>query len=227
VTQMPTKGSRPDTRREPLSAARILRTALAIADAEGLEALSMRRVAAELDATPMALYNHVSSKDELLDGIAGQLLQEIDLSVIDPSDWTKAIKAGYTEFRRVLLAHPNLLPVMQRKTTVTPAAMRPIELALSLLRDAGFGPEEALQAHWVLTGYTMGHVVWQESSPLFDEEGAAEAAMEHRRLLPADQFPRLLEVMPWLEACDMDGAFEFGLDALIEGFKAKIAASTR
>lgn len=224
---MQTKRHGREARREPLTPERILRTAVAIADAEGLESLSMRRVAAELDATPMALYNHVSSKDELLDGIAGQLLQEMDLSMIDVGDWAKAIKAGYTEFRRVLLAHPNLLPVVQRKTTLTPEAMRPIELALSLLRAAGFGPEEALQAHWVLTGYTMGHVVWQESSPLFDEQGAAEAARGRRRLLPADQFPYLVEVLPWLEACDMDGAYEFGLDALIEGFKAKIAASAK
>jgi AcrR family transcriptional regulator len=214
-----------DTHREPLTAPRIIRAAMAIADREGLEALSMRRVAAELDATPMALYNHVAGKDELLDGIAGEMLKEIDLSALDPSDWAGAIKTGYGEFRRVLLAHPNLLQVMQRKTNITPDGMRPIELSLSLLRSAGFGPEEALQAHWVLTGYTMGHVVWQQASPLFDKGGGNEMALEHHRSLPQDQFPCLHEVLPALERCDMESAFQFGLDALIEGFKAQIAAA--
>lgn len=211
------------TRRSPLSAARIFETAMRIADAEGLEALSMRRVAADLDASPMALYNHIPNKDALLDGLAAQLLLEMDLSVIDTSDPATGLRVGYGEFRRVLLRHPNLIQVMERRTSTSADAMRPIELALALLRDLGFSPEESLQAHWALTGFTMGHVVWQMSSPLFDEGAGAAHALEHKRTLPVEQFPCLHEALPWLEDCNMDTAFEFGIGCLIEGFKSRIA----
>jgi TetR/AcrR family tetracycline transcriptional repressor len=211
-----------DTRREPLSRDRILKTAMQIADDEGLEALSMRRIAAELQASPMALYNHVPNKDALLEGLAAQLLLEMDLSALDTNDVPSALREGYGEFRRVLLRHPNLLPVMERKVAVSADAMRPIELALSMLQTLGFSPDQAVFAHWALTGFTMGHVVWQLSSPLFKEEEAAGLALEHKRMLPEDEFPCLHQALPWLEQCDVDGAFEFGIDCLIEGFRAKL-----
>jgi TetR/AcrR family tetracycline transcriptional repressor len=220
---MSLKQTAEETRRAPLSAERIINTALRLADAEGLDALSMRRVAAELDASPMALYNHVPNKDALLDGLAAQLLMEMDLKDIDTSDPAPALRAGYAEFRRVLLLHPNLISVLERRINLSVDAMRPIELALSLLGDLGFSPEEALQAHWALSGFTMGHVVWQKTSPLFDED-QAEHALDHKRMLPADEFPCLHAALPWLEVCDMDSAFEFGIDCMIKGFDARIAA---
>jgi TetR/AcrR family transcriptional regulator, tetracycline repressor protein len=213
-----------EARREPLSAERIVTVAMDIADREGLEALSMRRVASELEATPMALYNHVGGKDELLDGIAGRLLEEMDLSVIDTTDFARAVRTGYGEFRRVLLRHPNLVPVLQRKGDVSPDAMRPVEVALSLLRGIGFSSEEAVLAHWALTGFTMGHVMWQLASPLLDDPSKASHMLDHRRSLPAAEFPCIMAALPFLEACDMDTAFEFGIDALIAGFMAKVAA---
>ena len=219
---MALKESSPESRRAPLSPERIIEAALRVADTEGLEALSMRRIASELDASPMALYNHVSGKDALLDGLAAHLLMEMDLDGIDTGDPASALRAGYGEFRRVLLQHPNLVPVLERRINLSVDAMKPIELALSLLRDLGFPPKEALQAHWALSGFTMGHVVWQKTSPLFDEN-QAEHALEHKRMLPADQFPCLHAAMPWLEECDMDSAFEFGIDCMIKGFEARIA----
>jgi TetR/AcrR family transcriptional regulator, tetracycline repressor protein len=214
-----------ETTRTPLSRERLIAAAMKLADAEGIEALSMRRLAAEFGATPMALYNHVSGKDDLLNEISGRLLQEIDLSGIDPNDWAASLKIGYTDFRRVLLSHPNLLPILQRKSEVSTEAMRPIELAMTLLKSAGFTPEEALHAHWTLSGFTMGHVLWQITTPLLDEldQGLRAGALQHHKMLPADQFPCLHEVLPALEECDMEAAWEFGIDSIIEGFKAKLA----
>jgi TetR/AcrR family transcriptional regulator, tetracycline repressor protein len=217
------------TEKSSLSRARIIERAVEIADVEGIEAVSMRRIASDLGATPMALYNHVANKDELLNGIAGQLLKEIDIAAIDMSDWAEAIKTGYSEFRRVLLRHPNLLPVLQRKTEMSPDALRPIELAVSILQSAGFSPEDALQAHWTLSGFAMGHVLWQMTNPLLD--GEAEGlmtpqimAMNHRRVITADEFPCLTATLPAMENCDMDEAWEFGLDSIIEGLRVKLAA---
>ena len=216
-----------DTQRSALSRDRIVERAIAIADAEGIEAVSMRRIASDLGATPMALYNHVANKDELMNGIAGQLLKEIDVSALDPTDWAKAIKIGYTEFRRVLLRHPNLLPVLQRKTEMSADALRPIELAMSILQGAGFSPEEALQAHWTLSGFAMGHVLWQMTNPLLDNEDGMSTlqahAMHHRRVLSDDEFPCLIAALPAMESYDMDVAWEFGIDAIVDGLKVKLA----
>jgi len=224
---MSAKAGETDTKREPLSRARIVACAVAIADAEGIEALSMRRVAHELGATPMALYNHVGGKDELFNEIAGYLLEEIDISAMDFSDWAAAIKTGYTEFRRVLLNHPNLMAILHRKTEMSADALRPIELAMSLFRSAGFTPEEALRAHWTLTGYAMGHVMWQLTNPLLEEDGGvyslSETIAQQRRALDPHEFPCLLESLPSLEVCDMDAAWEFGIDTIIGGLKAKLA----
>jgi len=216
-----------DTQRSALSRERIVERAIAIADAEGIEAISMRRIAADLGATPMALYNHVANKDELMNGIAGQLLKEIDVSALDPTDWAKAIKIGYTEFRRVLLRHPNLLPVLQRKTEMSSDALRPIELAMSILQGAGFSPGEALLAHWTLSGFAMGHVLWQVTNPLLDnEEGITMLqahAMHHRATLSDDEFPCLIAALPAMESYGMDACWEWGIDAIIEGLKVKLA----
>jgi TetR/AcrR family tetracycline transcriptional repressor len=216
-----------EAQRSALSRDRIIERAVAIADAEGLDAVSMRRIASELGATPMALYNHVASKDELIDGIAGYLLQEIDVSNLDPNDWAAAIKTGFTEFRRVLLAHPNLCPVLQRKTEMSPLAMRPIELALSILQGAGFPPGEALLAHWTLSGFTMGHVMWQMTNPLLDGDDGINSfkdhAMRHRQTLNEDEFPCLFASLPAMESYDMDACWEWGIDAIIGGLKAKLA----
>jgi TetR/AcrR family tetracycline transcriptional repressor len=214
-----------DKKRAPLSRRRILEVAMRIVDSEGLDALSMRRVAAELDATPMALYNHVPNKEALLLGLARRLLEEMDLSQIPLEDPAEALRFGYGEYRKLLLAHPNLIPCVQLKGDVSVEGMRPIELALSLLQRLGFSPEDALRAHWALTGLTMGHVAWQLSSPLFDEGGAAAHILDHRRTLPPGEFPCLLAAIPALEANDMDAAFEFGIDALIRGFQAIIASN--
>jgi TetR/AcrR family transcriptional regulator, tetracycline repressor protein len=216
-----------DIQRSALSRDRIVEQAIAIADAEGIEAVSMRRIASDLGATPMALYNHVANKDELMKGIAGQLLKEIDVSEIDPSDWAAAIKTGYTEFRRVLLRHPNLFSVLQRKNEVSPDALRPIELAMSILQGAGFSPGEALRAHWTLSGFAMGHVLWQMTNPLLDGEDGVTMlqahAMHHRTTLSDDQFPCLIAALPAMESYDMDACWEWGIDAIIEGLKVKLA----
>jgi len=211
-----------DIQREPLSRERILQTALRIVDEEGLEGLSMRRIASDLNATPMALYNHVPNKDALLAGVVGLLLDELDLSRLDPSDPPAALKVGFGEFRKAVLRHPNLLPIMCRKGDFTPDSMRPVELALSLLRAMGFSEEEAIQAHWAMTGMTIGHVMWQIMTPLFDGGEAAEQALAGKRLLPEAEFPCIHGALPFMEDCDMDVVFDFGMDSLIAGFKARL-----
>ncbi|MDQ3955997.1 MAG: TetR/AcrR family transcriptional regulator C-terminal domain-containing protein [Actinomycetota bacterium] len=208
--------------RTPLTRERILRGALAIVDRDGLEALSMRRLGAELGVEAMSLYNHVSSKDELLEGVSGLLLQDIELPDPSNGDWTDVMKTGLLSFRSLLLEHPRVIPIIQSKPDVTPEAFAPIEFSLDVLRRAGFGPEDALQAHWALIGYTLGHVSFQMSSAFSDEESAQGHIALRQEVLPENEFPRLFEVLPFLAECDFDAGFEFGLDTLLAGLKQRL-----
>jgi AcrR family transcriptional regulator len=208
--------------RAPLTGERIMRGALAIVDRDGLEALSMRKLGAELGVEAMSLYNHVSSKDELLEGITGMLLQEIELPDRSLGDWTDVMASGLKSFRRVLLAHPKAIPIILSKPDVTPQAFAPIEFSLDVLRGAGFDPERALQAHWSLLGYTLGHVSFQTSSAMSTDEGTQSHIARHKEALPEDQFPRLFEVLPYIAESDFEAAFEFGLESLLKGLKAEL-----
>lgn len=211
--------------RAPLTRRRILVKALELVDRDGLDALSMRKLAAELGASAMSLYNHVPSKDAVLEGIVEVLLGEIDTSVTENPDWAEGLKAAFQSFREALLAHPNVVPLIALKQALSPEAFRPVEVSLATLRRAGFAPEDALRAHWSLVGFTLGHVGWQVSGPLSDESEADLHSAIVKQRLPAEEFPCLHEVVPFMMECDMNAAFEFGLDALLVGLKAQLGQS--
>lgn len=220
---MTTKAPKSDKLREPLTRDRILDCALLLIDRDGLEELSMRRLATELGVSAMSLYNHVPSKDAVLEGITEKLLSEINLSAVETGKWAEGLRIGFRLFRKVLLEHPHALPCIENKPIVTPDAFRPIELSLSLLVQAGFSPGEALFAHWSLVGYTLGHVSFQINNPLANPEAAEEQmALKLQRLTP-EEFPNLIAALPYTIDCDFDAAFEFGLDTIIEGLRVKLA----
>ncbi len=214
--------------RSSLSRRALLDCALTIIDRDGLESLSMRRLAAEFDVSAMSLYNHVPNKEALLEGVTETLLAEIDLSAADSDDWTEAIKEGFRSFRRVLLAHPNALPLIQTKRAPSPEAFRPIEVSLATLRRGGFDEEGALKAHWLLVGYTLGHVGFMLANPLL--RGDTQEAEASSDLLVAGgeaggEFRNLVECLPFAAGVDIDEVYEFGLDTIIEGLRRRAEAS--
>jgi len=208
--------------REPLTRTRILGCALAVIDRDGLEGLSMRRLAAELEVSAMSLYNHVPNKDALLAGVTEALLGEIDLSAVEHEDWRETLRAGFRSFRAALLAHPNALPLIQSKPVATPEAFRPVELSLATLRRAGFDPAAALEAHWLLVGFTLGHVNFQLSNPLMDPETSEAELLLRKQQLPAEEFPHLFECLPHALGCDFGSAYLVGLDTIIVGLEARL-----
>ena len=216
----------PAPSRRPLTRRRILECSLKIIDRDGLETLSMRKLAAELDVAAMSLYNHVPNKDSLLEGVTEVLLGEIDLASTEKEDWMEAMRDALLSFRDVLLAHPNAMPLIQSKPIMTPEAFHPVEQSLATLRRGGFGPEDALRSHWALIGFTLGHVAFQLMNPLTDPDRAeARMAMTRDNLAPAE-FPCFYESLPFAVGCDFEAAFELGLDALLVGLKARLAGST-
>ena len=203
--------------------------AMALADAEGLEALTIRRLATELGVTPMALYWHFRNKEELLTGLAEQLWSEIDTDLDPAAPWPAQLRGLLESLIHVLRAHPSaseLLIVGEKQST---AALEANEAALEVLHRAGFDPRHASaiarSALW--TGLMLA-MAEPGRDPSMDE---AERTEHQRRkmvslaMLPPDRYPRLVEAAVPLTACDdPDFHYQFGIDLFLHGVEAMAAA---
>jgi AcrR family transcriptional regulator len=150
----------------PLSKQRVVTESIRLADSEGVDKLSMRRLADELGAGVMSLYYYVANKDELLDAMIDVVFDEIGL----PSDrggWKAAMWQRAMSARRVLGRHPWAITLMESRTTAGPANLRHHEAVLACLREAGFSVEMATHVYWLLDSYVYGFAL-QEASLPFD-----------------------------------------------------------
>jgi TetR/AcrR family transcriptional regulator, tetracycline repressor protein len=204
----------------PLSRELIVSTALALVDRDGLTALSMRRLGAELGVDPMAVYYHVPNKDALLDAIVEAVMAEIDLSIDDPSaPAEERILRAARAYREAMLAHINALPIVLSRGPRTPVAMRPVELLIGILRDAGLPPSQAMAGMNALAATvrgTVAMVIDDAADPPTPEELQAMAAV-----FSADEFPHLREAL----LCPGDFLnedFEFGIRALARGLLGSV-----
>ena len=214
------------TERPRLSKAAVVERGLALGDAEGLEAVTIRRLAADLGVTPMALYWHFRSKDELLVGLADSVWTEIDTDVDPAADWSAQLRGLLESLVRVLRTHPSasqLLISGEKRTSE--AAMTANEVTLEVLSRAGFDAEHAtaIARNALFTGIML--VI---NEPGF-EPGLTEAERaEHQRLarvrlslLPPDRFPRLVEAAVPMTACDNpEFHYQLGIDLFISGVQA-------
>jgi AcrR family transcriptional regulator len=220
-------GSGQPRRREPLTRQRVVRAALQIMDTEGLEAVTMRRIGRELGVEAMSLYNHVEDKEDILDSICEEVVGEFEAPTAD--GWAEAARAAAFEYRRLLLAHPNVLTLMtERKRPFNSLnALRVYEYALEVFRSAGLTEMDAIQAFHSFGSYILGAVTMElglmVGSPNEDEEAHREMA----RLVASADLPRLQEALPHMVNCDLDEQFAFGLDLLIDGIRARAANSER
>jgi len=203
---------------QPLSRERIVTTALAVVDRDGLPALSMRRLGAELGADPMAVYHYVPNKGALLDAIVEAVMSEIDLGVDDPAQPAEErIMCAARAYRDTMLAHVNALPIVLSRGPATPAAMRPVELLIGILRDAGLPPSQAMAGMNALAATVRGTVAMVADSgaepPSIDELHAMA------EIFPPDEFPYLREAA--MCAPDyLEADFDFGVRALARGLLA-------
>lgn len=202
---------------DTLTRARIVRAALEIVDEEGLPALSMRRLGAGLGVDPMAAYYHIPNKKALLDAIVEAVMAEIDLAGDDPSASPEdRIMHAAQAYRDALLAHVNALPIVLSRGPSTPEAMRPVELLIGILRDAGLPPAQAMAGMNAIAATVRGSVAMvADSSALAAVEESAAFADQ----FPAGEFPNLRECA--LCPADFLGAgLEFGIRALARGLLA-------
>src|SRR6266568_2084894 len=140
----PAPGTAPaDTQRPRLSKAAVVARAIALADAEGLDALTIRRLAQELGVTPMALYWHFRNKEELLTGLADQFWSEIDTDVDEAAPWPAQLRAMLESLVQVLRTHPSASQLLIAGEKQSPAALEATEVTLEVLRRGGFDPRHA------------------------------------------------------------------------------------
>jgi AcrR family transcriptional regulator len=206
--------------RVPLSRARIVEAALRVMDAEGLEAVTMRRIGRELGVEAMSLYNHVRDKDDLLEGVTEAVLSEFRFEP-DGHDWLSQATAAAGEWRRLLRAHPNVIGLLvERKHPLSsPEAIRPMEIAFELLRSAGLSEKEAVSAFRAIGSFIFGHVLMETGNIAPGPETIEE--MEELRRVAAAEFPRFAELLPEMIECDMDETFSFGLELLLQGLLSR------
>jgi len=207
-------------RRAPLSRERVLRAALVLADAGGIESMSMRKLGEELGVEAMSLYNHVANKDDILDGIVDLVFSEIAL----PSgrgDWKPAMRKRAISAHEALLRHPWAPSLMQSRTKPGPGTLRHHDSVLGRLRTAGFTLVMAAHAVSVIDGYVYGFALQQINIPLQSREQVAEVGQDILRQM-AGEYPHLAEMITkhaMKPGYDYAKEFEFGLDLILDGLE--------
>ena len=204
-----------------LSRGRIVSEAVRIADAAGLDGLSMRKVAARLGAAPMALYRHVVNKDDLLDGMVEVVYAEVD--VRSGVGWQAAMRQRAVDMRMALQRHPWAIGVMEPRTP-GPANLRYHNATLASLREeAGLPLREAVTANSLMDSYIYGSAL-QEKTLGGDIPAEAEARRDTLTTTDpslAQRFPYLIEVVAELGASGYahDEQFEMGIDIILDGIE--------
>lgn len=200
-----------------LSKQRVVVEAVRLADREGVDGLSMRRLAGALGAGAMSLYHYVASKDELLDAMIDIVFEEIELPP-DETDWQSAMRQVAISTRQVLARHPWAIGLMESRTSPGPANLRHREAFTACLRRAGFSVLTATHANWLLNSYVYGYALQAASLPFDTADELAEMAEDvYLPQLPPDEFPYLNESAAALVAAGYDPAeeFTFGLDLVL------------
>ncbi|MGI8574561.1 MAG: TetR/AcrR family transcriptional regulator [Egibacteraceae bacterium] len=205
----------------PLERRTIVATALAIVDAEGLEALSMRRLARTLGVAPMSLYRHVRDKDEVL-ALVAEAVAELVASPAEDLSWHEAAAALCRSVRAVLLDHRGVARLLLGPIPFTPAVLRLTETLLGNLARAGLRPAQAAAAHEALWMLTVGSVI-VEQAPL----AGADAAPMREQLARAtqtvgSQLPALAAALPHWAALRQGQAFDLGLELLLDGLRRSV-----
>ena len=220
------RAGRPKAGDKPLTRERILEAALSLVDEEGIEALSMRRLAKELGVDPMAIYHHLSNKRALLSALIKEVFS--GMRVMDlkgTGDWRGRVRAWALAFREVARAHPKLVPQLaSHPEAAAEATLESTEELYAAFEAAGMKPYQVVGAVGVVIDYLNGFALAEASGALGDPD-------EHRKMLelldarPREELPAMRRTLEALRNEDLGTYFEFGLEVVLSGLEA--AASQR
>jgi AcrR family transcriptional regulator len=210
--------------RAPVNRQRALELALMVADGEGIEAVTMRRLARELGVEAASLYHHVSSKDEILDGLIDRVSTEIEIPSSTDA-WRPAIRQRAHNTRAVLRQHPWAVALMASRTTPGPATLRLLEAGIRSFREGGFSVESAAHSISAVDSYVHGFVLQEVNLPF--RNGSELAAMTGAIMdqFSRADFPYLFELT--IEHVLQPGynygnEFDVGLELVLDGVKARL-----
>jgi AcrR family transcriptional regulator len=188
--------------RKPLTRDAILDAAVELLDREGLAGLSMRKLGAALGVEAMSLYNHVPSKQELLDGIHERILTTLERPT-QARTWQSFVRHQALALHRALHAHPHAIPLFATRPASTPASMQQLDYYLGVLLKAGFEPIDALSIVQLVAQLVVGHAMWTNSVEMF---------------LVDDPAPNVQQIEGVAKVWSSDRELELGIEALIHGF---------
>jgi AcrR family transcriptional regulator len=213
--------------REPITREAIVETALRLLDEHGLDELSMRRLADELDTGPASLYWHVGSKDGLLELIFDRVIGEVELPEPEPGRWQEQLKEVAHAGRAMILRHRDIVRISIGRIPMGPNALRVSEGIFAILRAGGVPDRLAVTAHHllfaVINGFTLDETTdlgVELESPL--DEQAASAARDYVATLPVEQFPNLAAVAEHFGQTDNDRSFELLIDLFVDGLAQRV-----
>jgi AcrR family transcriptional regulator len=207
--------------RSRLSREQVARAALDLADANGLEALSMRALADRLDVGTMTLYGYYRNKDELLDAVVDVAMSDAEPDLPPVEGWKEQLRSLVLRARRNLQQHPSLVELRVRRPVLRPDALRFSETSLRILRDAGLDIREATAAFRLLFTYTFGFAALSPAEATDADRRAALAALA---ALPPEDYPALTEARHEAsQAMGGDEVFEYGLERILDGLEARLA----
>jgi AcrR family transcriptional regulator len=213
--------------RAPLSRERVLLSAVAVADAGGIAALTIRSLAEELGVKPMSVYHHVANKDEILDGIVDLVFGEIELPSAG-SDWRSEMRRTASSARRVLRGHPWAIGLLQSRTNPGPATLRHHDAIIGTLRGAGFSVEMTAHAYALLDSYVYGFALSEAALPINGPDTVADVAESMNRQVSADAYPHLVEFATehiLKPGYDFGNEFEFGLSMILDALARSTGAA--
>jgi AcrR family transcriptional regulator len=210
-----------EPRRQRLSRERVLRAAIAHADAGGLEALTMRQLAEDLEVAPMALYRHVANKDDLIDAMIDVVFGEIGLPS-GGAEWRTSMRERAIALRDGLARHRWAIGLMESRRRPGPANLRHHDAVLGKLRAAGFDVAMAAHAYSLLDSYIYGFALTMMNLPFEASDDVGEVAQTMLEPFPANEYPNMVEILTehvMKPGYDYGDEFEYGLDVILDGLQ--------
>lgn len=215
-------------RKEPITREAIVETALRLLDRDGLDELSMRKVADELGTGAASLYWHVGSKEGLLDLVFEEVIGEHDVPDPEPGRWAEQLKEIAHDMRAVILRHRDIVRISIGRIPMGPNALRFSERVLAVLRAGGVPDDLAVLGHHLLfsivNGFTLDEAGLAETMDDEQLQEAGRMARDYIAALPADRFPNMVAVADAYAITNNDRRFALLIDLYVDGLAARAAA---
>ncbi|MFK7893379.1 MAG: TetR/AcrR family transcriptional regulator [Granulosicoccus sp.] len=208
-------------KRQPMSRERIITAAVDVADAIGVDALTIRKLADALQVKPMTIYHYVENKEAIIDGMVDAVFNEIDLPSSDAL-WKDAIRCRSASARAVLARHPWAVPLMESRRNPGPATLQHHDAVLACFRNGGLSVEMTAHAYALIDAFIYGFAIQEASLPATSGNEMEQLAGDIMDSVPDNNYPHLMEFTAQhvlQPGYDFGKEFDFGLELILDGIE--------